>query len=287
MITDKRFLFLILFAFSLTSHAQRLDTVSVYFDLDVRDAFNTAPLDSLFSALEYQEKARVLGYADYLGSAEYNEQLSDDRAKTVAQYINQKGGKKLQVKSISGKGEIASRGAESADGHAPSRRVDVIVEFEVAVESTQPEVVEVVEVVETEAEPLPDPDIYEVDTSSTENIVLEGLSFIPGRHYPLPQSGPVLERLLETMKRYPDLKIEIQGYICCEYSQFDGIDQDTQEPHLSENRAKFVYEYLIESGIDAERMSYKGYGSSKPKVFPEVTEEDQQANRRVEIKVVK
>jgi len=33
-------------------------------------------------------------------------------------------------------------------------------------------------------------------------------------------------------------------------------------------------------------MTYVGLGSTQPKVFPEKTEEDQQANRRVEIKIL-
>lgn len=262
-----------------SAFAQTFDTVSVYFDHNVRDRFPTGPIDSLISAMEHSEKVRVLGYADFLGSEAYNRQLSSDRANTVAKYIVSNGKGKLRVGKITGQGEVVYRQTETPDGDPPSRRVDVIVQHEAIVKDPEPEEV-VLETPESEAS-------FELPTSAEENIVLEGLGFIPGRHYPLAESGPVLVRLLNTMKRYPDLQIEIQGYICCEYTQFDGMDQDTGEPHLSRNRAKFVYEYLIEGGIDAERMTYKGYGSSKPKVYPEITPEDQQANRRVEIKIVK
>ena len=127
--------------------------------------------------------------------------------------------------------------------------------------------------------------VIEIGTNDT-NIILEGVNFIGGQHYPLPESRPAIEKLLRTMRKYPDLKIEIQGYICCEYDQYDGLDFHTQTMNLSENRAKYLYDYLIDADIRASRLSYKGYGSSKPLVFPEVTEEERIKNRRVEIKVL-
>ena len=65
------------------------------------------------------------------------------------------------------------------------------------------------------------------------------------------------------------------------------MDNDTQTMNLSENRAKLIYDFLVREGIDGNRLQYKGYGSSRPKIYPETTDEDKQANRRVEIKVLK
>ena len=50
---------------------------------------------------------------------------------------------------------------------------------------------------------------------------------------------------------------------------------------LSENRAKSVYNYLIENGIAKDRLSYKGFGESIPKYTNE-TKEGRQGNRRTE-----
>ena len=47
------------------------------------------------------------------------------------------------------------------------------------------------------------------------NIVLNNVNFIGGRHILLPTSIPILENILETMKKYPTLEVEIQGHICC------------------------------------------------------------------------
>jgi outer membrane protein OmpA-like peptidoglycan-associated protein len=64
------------------------------------------------------------------------------------------------------------------------------------------------------------------------------------------------------------------------------MDTDTHEKKLSLNRARTVYNFLVKNGIDPERLTYKGYGRSHPKISPEMTEADEQANRRVEIKIL-
>jgi outer membrane protein OmpA-like peptidoglycan-associated protein len=56
---------------------------------------------------------------------------------------------------------------------------------------------------------------------------------------------------------------------------------------LSTNRAKRVYDYLLKKGINKNRMTYQGYGGTKPLVRFEKDSEDANKNRRVEIKVIK
>ena len=56
-----------------------------------------------------------------------------------------------------------------------------------------------------------------------------------------------------------------------------GSDQDNQL--LSERRAKAVYDYLILRGVDAERLTYRGYGESRP-VADNDTPEGRAKNRR-------
>lgn len=119
------------------------------------------------------------------------------------------------------------------------------------------------------------------------SIVLSGLTFYPGRHYPIENSLPVLDTLLATMIRYPDLKISIEGHICCvKKNTVDGLDIDTGEHNLSEMRAMYVYNFLIANGIKADRMAYIGFGARKRVVKKEKTSEDEALNRRVEIRVV-
>lgn len=255
-------------------------TISVFFDLNVHEDFTKQLTSNELETLKKAEGIVIYGYTDYVHSNEYNQALSEKRAKMVFDYLNSKG---LSPEKYEGKGELSNDGYFSMNGIEKHRRVDIHFELPSApVEEVMPqrkEVVEAIEIIE------PEPNTIGLDTSSKENIVLEGLSFIGGRHYPVPESVPVLLELVETMKRYPKLEIEIQGFICCEYELPDGMDQDTQEMKLSHNRAKYVYEFLIENGIDAERLAYVGLGGSNPRVYPEVTQEDMQANRRVELKI--
>ena len=120
------------------------------------------------------------------------------------------------------------------------------------------------------------------------NIILNNLNFEGGRHVLLSTSIPALENILETMKKYPGLEVEIQGHVCCvEASEPDGMDLDTNEKALSLNRAKAIFDYLASNGISQNRMTYKGFGSRNRLVYPERTEADATTNRRVEFKIIK
>ena len=74
------------------------------------------------------------------------------------------------------------------------------------------------------------------------------------------------------------MKIEIGGHT-------DNKGTSEYNKSLSHNRAKAVYEYLIEKGIAANRLSYKGYGESKP-IDTNETDEGRANNRRTEFKVI-
>jgi outer membrane protein OmpA-like peptidoglycan-associated protein len=66
----------------------------------------------------------------------------------------------------------------------------------------------------------------------------------------------------------------------------DGRDADNGSADLSVQRAKFVYDFLVDKGIKKSRMSYKGFGASN-KLYPlERTERERTLNRRVEIRVI-
>lgn len=81
-----------------------------------------------------------------------------------------------------------------------------------------------------------------------------------------------LDLLIELLNETESLKIEIEGHT-------DNIGDAKLNQKLSENRAKAVYSYLINHGIEAKRLSYKGYGATKPNATNE-TEEGKQQNRR-------
>lgn len=111
-----------------------------------------------------------------------------------------------------------------------------------------------------------------------EKLKLESLNFFIDTFAIMPQSRSVMYELLTVMRSCPDLKIQIQGHICC-------VQKDIRD--LSTQRAKAIYKFLEFNGIEKSRMSFVGYGSSKPLyVLPEKTEQEREANRRVEIEII-
>ncbi len=86
------------------------------------------------------------------------------------------------------------------------------------------------------------------------------------------ESEDILQGFYEFLAENQGIKVEIQGHT-------DNIGSDDYNLDLSERRARTVYNRLISMGISASRLSYKGYGESKP-IADNNTEEGRQKNRR-------
>lgn len=104
------------------------------------------------------------------------------------------------------------------------------------------------------------------------NLTLKNIFFDTNKAALLASSITELDILLALLNDNPKMKIEIQGHT-------DYLGNDVQNMALSEARAKSVYNYLIENGIEAERLRFKGYGKNKP-VATNSTPEGRQKNRR-------
>ena len=117
------------------------------------------------------------------------------------------------------------------------------------------------------------------------SLVLPNINFIGGRDEFREESYESLRELLNIMKEQSDLKIEIQGHVCCTDGR-DGPNILTGKGNLSEDRAKAVYDYLVRNSIAEKRMRFKGFAGMKKLIDPELSEVDQQKNRRVEIQIL-
>ena len=116
------------------------------------------------------------------------------------------------------------------------------------------------------------------NATAGESLKMNNLNFEPGSEIVLPGSKPILTDLLDIMKKFPKLVIAIEGHICCDKND---------ETNLSGSRAKVVYDFLIQNGIKPERISFKGFGSTKPIYpMPEQNDIQQVSNRRVEIRII-
>jgi len=96
-----------------------------------------------------------------------------------------------------------------------------------------------------------------------------------------------LDKLVELLKKYPSMKIELGSHTDCRASYAYNMA-------LSQRRAQSAVHYLEKSGINRRRLVAKGYGESKPvnkcecegKRFVPCTEDEHQLNRRTEIKII-
>ena len=93
------------------------------------------------------------------------------------------------------------------------------------------------------------------------------------------QTYPVLQAITAILKEYPESRFSIEGH-----TDSDGSDALNQK--LSEDRAAAVKDYLIENGINFERLSSKGFGESMP-IDSNKTKAGKANNRRVEVKLIK
>ncbi|MEZ4936406.1 MAG: OmpA family protein [Crocinitomicaceae bacterium] len=247
------------------------DTLSLYYNID---AFQLSKVQKSEIQKKINERsirhAEIMGYTDYLGSVEYNLALSKKRANTVKDFLQ---GLKVSVKECQGKG-IFGATLDHSKGIRENRRVQIIF-----YRDQNEEIVEI--------QQSPDTLDLKVDEIKVgDKLVLKNFNFIPGRHFLVEQSKPEMDRLITILKNNPNLKIELQGHICCETDHDDGWDIDNSEYKLSFNRAKYIHDQLVIAGIAQDRLSYKGFGRTKPIYKLELSEAEKLANRRVEIQII-
>jgi len=126
-----------------------------------------------------------------------------------------------------------------------------------------------------------DPYILSIELSPIEignKVVLNNIFFDTNKFDIKPDSKAELQKLLDFLTLNPTIHIEISGHT-------DDVGNDQANQTLSENRAKAVYQYLIASSIDPQRLIYKGYGQTQP-IVPNTSDENRSRNRRTEFKII-
>ncbi len=108
--------------------------------------------------------------------------------------------------------------------------------------------------------------------------VLKGVFFDTGKSTIKSVSYPILDEVVSIMKKNPGLKVEVQGH-----TDNRGAAQYNQK--LSENRAHEVMKYIANKGVEKDRLTFSGYGFSKP-AASNSTPEGRAQNRRVELKPI-
>ena len=92
------------------------------------------------------------------------------------------------------------------------------------------------------------------------------------------ESKLILDNMVDFMKTHPNIKIAIHGHT-------DDIGKDDINLALSTDRAYSVTAYIHEKGIVKERLTFKGFGETKP-LSPNTNDINRAKNRRTEFVIL-
>jgi len=256
----------LLFALSLhfSTQAQINIKTNVYFasGSSYLDDENKMILDTFILDFKEAPKAKfyIKGHTDSIGSLDYNDTLGLQRARSVHSYFktNAQASQKLKFYAAGENEPVADNGTDS--GRSNNRRVTVTgrVHF-----------------------------FYTKDNDFHPEYALGATMILPVEFefnsWALkPESLPLLSSIADTLKAHPNLIVEVGGFIAIDgKGSIPGKD-------LSEERAKTVYNYLIDTlGIAPSRLTYKGYQGKKNAPCPGCNSNQQiRKNRRVEITII-
>ncbi len=132
-----------------------------------------------------------------------------------------------------------------------------------------------------EVRDVSDPKIMEIKLKRIKvgnSTVLRNIFFKTNSYELLKESIAELELLKGFLANNPTVKIEIGGHT-------DTIGTEKYNNQLSEKRASAVYKYLLDHGVNADRLSFKGYGWSKP-IDTNETAGGRAKNRRTEFRIL-
>ena len=246
--------------------ANAQEQLDIFFDFNKYD-INPVAYQKLSDWMEYNKDVEVLkiyGYCDWIGSHQYNDSLSVKRVTSVFKFLIEN---KIKIKpnyEIKGFGKDFEQSKIQSD----NRKVTIVYQKIMAV------------VPKTEEAILLEELNNKLKTAKVGDIIkLKNINFFNNSARLIPESKPVLYELLCVMNDNPKLKIEIQGHICCQ-TKADQFDVSTA-------RARAIYVYLTQNKIDRKRLTFKGYGITRPiHTIPEKNPQEEEENRRVEIKIV-
>jgi outer membrane protein OmpA-like peptidoglycan-associated protein len=110
-------------------------------------------------------------------------------------------------------------------------------------------------------------------------VVLENVNFEFNSYRLLKSADNILNTLLDYLNDNPDIRISIEGHT-------DDIGTEEYNLDLSINRAKSVYNWLVNNGIDSNRLRFIGFGKSR-RLYNDTEDKHRALNRRVEVQILK
>ncbi len=200
------------------------------------------------------DSIQIFGHCDSMGTDEYNLELSSSRVIAVKRYLISRGFELNQLTS-NYYGRRRPKYMED-EKFGLNRRCEIVVYHQPNIPFYSSLKIE------------------DLELKPNESYILPNLHFVGNQVVPMWYSFDVLSDLLTVFYRFPSLRAEIHGHVCC-----------VNDKPLSDERAAFVYHFLVQNGVSKNRLTYKGYGNLQPAI-KETTAEEELQNRRVELKVL-
>jgi outer membrane protein OmpA-like peptidoglycan-associated protein len=119
---------------------------------------------------------------------------------------------------------------------------------------------------------IPKPAVAPIEVGKA--MVLKGIVFETSKAVIAPSSEATLSEALATLKENPEVVVEVRGYT-------DNVGNVASNKALSQRRAEAVKTWLVTKGIDAARVTAKGFGPENP-IGDNATTEGRAMNRRIE-----
>ncbi len=234
-------------------------------------------LQNIIKALQKSPdlKLEIGGHTDRSGNEATNRILSKNRAKYVYDYLIRKG---ISPSNLVYKGYGSSKPAytnKTKDGRSANRRIEVRV-LHKKIESSD-------KLVDEEPRKTVDPYENNLKTSLKdlfnkkigESLLLNHVTFEPNMFTINDTNCTQVDSLAEILRYNKSLKIEIIGY-----TDKSGIPE--KNITISINRAKSVYNRLVEKGVEPSRLFFSGCGDENP-VAPNTYRWGRDLNRRIEV----
>ena len=124
-----------------------------------------------------------------------------------------------------------------------------------------------------------DKDIRMQSIKEGKSVILKNIFFATNSFELKEESNVELNTLLKLMNTNPNISVEIAGHT-------DNTGKEEYNLILSQKRANEVKKWLVDKGIDTNKLSTKGYGMQKP-IADNSTEDGRRQNRRTEFKILK
>jgi outer membrane protein OmpA-like peptidoglycan-associated protein len=217
----------------------------------------------------------ISGHTDKSGNEGNNKSLSKQRAQFIYDHLISKG---IASNRLSYKGLGSAKPAysnKSKDGRAANRRIEIKL-ISKNVESMDKLVDEENLVDDEEDKPVLISSIS--DKKVGESLLLQNVVFGPGKITLEDSCKLVIDELVKVLNENKALKIEVMGY-----TDISGIPE--KNVYFSQVRAQAVHDYIVESGVKPNRVTFSGCGSENP-IAPNAYRWGRDKNRRIEIKVV-